>query len=864
MKALRNTFIPLLASALLASCGGGGGGTHNAFTPSGDDTTLTLVATTTTLPQSPFTVGEEQSGTCPGNYPGSPYISEVTVTWRHRDGSLVTGTSKVNVATSPVNTISFSTLITQTNSNPQPCTDEFHTLLGSGPVNVTAGTGTIFVHAGQTPGPGTLTVTAVDPVSGHNISAQLTITVVGASSGVPSSITALAESGVYVANSGGPQSTVIQAAVTDGSGAFLSAPNGVDNVQFHIVGPANSDAILIGTDAAGHSQSGTTVNVPSHNGIALVTFQAGSQQGPVQVQAIADRGDNNVDNSVQTPISSTTTVVVSDGKLYALQLTSPVLNGILVDRVSTQTTLINQNGTFPLDPNAIYSFTVSAHAVDHEGNPVLPGTQIRFGVVDTPTDINGDYLISGVKGDPQEGGTLFTATDGHFRTAAGGVFLNDTLLVFGKLVPGNEDLESASRVTSILSETSLTVATPFNLNDGTGATVNYGPVLPYIVGRAEVGNISSPAFTDANGTASTTLNYPVSQLGHAVAVWAQATGSDEINGQTKLVTDIVLAAYPGVAPAKIIVSPNPIPGNITTTVLACVQDEFQEPIQGVQLQFSFSGLGVGSGTLDGINGSGNVPQLTDASGCVSTTVKTTGIVSSNGTSGAPTLTFTGANTSTSTPIVASGSLVLTAIPSVLGGTGGTVTLTLTNSNGTPVPNVQLQGSCSGATIGIVSGPTVTNAQGQSVVVITADLNQPNQAGSGTCTFQVPGGTPSVLVNLQGIDPCKSQVSPLPTGCTATTTSNATVTMNITSNAAASASFSSSPAGLSCSLVNATTATCTATVAAGTSYTLTAAIPSGETLVGWSGNCTQSSATTATLALATSATSASCTLNVSKP
>src|SRR5262249_3659800 len=159
-------------------------------------------------------------------------------------------------------------------------------------------------------------------------------------------------------------------------------------------GPSNSDATLIGTDASGHSQSGTTVNVPTHNGIALATFQAGTQQGPVQVQAIADRGDDNVDNGVQTAITATTSVVVSDGKLYALQLTSPVENAILVNRVSTQTTLIDQTGAFPPDPNATYSLTVSAHAVDHEGNPVLPGTQIKFGVVDTPVDVDGNYLIA--------------------------------------------------------------------------------------------------------------------------------------------------------------------------------------------------------------------------------------------------------------------------------------------------------------------------------------------------------------------------------------------------------------------------------------------------------------------------------------
>ena len=184
MTVLRKPLLLLLATFALSSCGGGGTGSSNVFTPPGTDTELSLVATTTTLPASPYTVGEEETSPFPGNFPGSPYISEVTVTWRHKNGDLVTGTNTVNVAASPLQTISFSFLNTGS-------TDNFHPLLGSGPIDVTAGTGTIFVHAGQTPGQGTLIVSAVDPVSNQNISAQLTFTVVGASSGLPASISSL-------------------------------------------------------------------------------------------------------------------------------------------------------------------------------------------------------------------------------------------------------------------------------------------------------------------------------------------------------------------------------------------------------------------------------------------------------------------------------------------------------------------------------------------------------------------------------------------------------------------------------------------------------------------------------------------------
>ena len=763
MKALCKIFLLLLASFALASCGGGGGGSHSAFTPPGNDTTLSLSATTTTLPICQFGAGASEC-----NFFGSPFISEVTVTWRHNDGQLVSGTNTVNVSVTPTTVIAFSTL----NKGPPPvppALDQFHTLLGSGPVDVTAGVGTIFVHSDNVPGSGVLSVTAIDPVSNQTITAQLTINVAGAAPGLPSSVIASTGGGVYISGSNGPQSTIVTAEVLDGSNASVPNPSGFDNVQFSIVGPATSDARLSGINASGASTSGTTVSTVTHNGIANVTFQSGTQQGPVQVKATADRSDNNVDNGITDPVSATTTVVVSDGKLFSLTLTSPGSNApsILINRVSTGVTLIDQSTTpIPPDPNATYSFTVSAIGNDRQGNPVLPGTQIKFGSIDSPVDVNNNYLISGVHGDPQEGGTTFTATDGHFTTAGGGAGPGDSVLVFGKLVAGNADLESAARVAAVQSATTLSASTPFNTNDTTGTSVNDGPVLPYIIGRAQIGNITSPSSTNSVGVASTTLNYPVSALGHVTAIWAQGTGTDGVTGQTDLVTDINLAGFPGVAPASIVVSPNPIPGNITLTVFACIYDLLGSPIRGVDFDFSFTNLGVGSGKLDNISGSGTVPDLTDASGCVATTVVTTGIVAAAGGSSAssPGLTFSVGSANKTVPIVASGNLILLAVPSALGGSGGEVLLTLLNGNGTPVPGVQLVGSCTGATVGLAAGPGVTNAQGETTATISASLDGFGTSGSGSCTFTTSTGSPTAVVTLQGVDICTLNVSPKPPQC----------------------------------------------------------------------------------------------------
>ncbi len=766
------------------------GGNPNSVTAStniavtqgnGIDPRLKLVATATTLPLNPYAALAE-TAPFPGNYLGSPYIAEVAVEWRHTNGQLVTGTSKVNVAIAPVTNAGFSTLDDPTTpwtgetTNPQTITgNEFLTILGSGPVNVTGGVGTIFVHADDVPGTATLSVTAVDPDNGETISSQLTFTIAGATSNnLPGAVSiSQAAGGVYISGSNGAQSKLVSATVTDGNGALIANPsddqgNSWDNVQFQIVGPAGTDAKLSAQNAAGSSQTGTTVVTSTHNGVANVTFQAGAQQGPVQVKATVDRGDNNVDNGIQDAVSATASVIVSDGKLYSLTLAVPGTNAILVNAVSTAATA----SVIPTNPNASYSLTISAIGTDRQGNPVVPGTVLNFGSLDTPQS-NFAFSIAGVQGNPAEGGTSFTANDGHFISAGGGSGPGDTLIVIGKqsegAPAGNDDLESAAKITAVYSNTSLNVATAFNLNDTTGASINNGSVLPYVIGRATIGNVSTPAATNTVGVATTTLNYPVSALGKASAVWVQGTGIDNITGGTKTITDAALVGFPGVAPAKIVISPSPIPGNIKAgvSVTVCIEDAAASPLAGVQFQFTFANLGIGSGKVDNLASSGNVPQLTDASGCVTTTVLTAGVPSSGtGTSG-PSLTFAADGASATAPITVSSGPILLATPSALGGTGGSVTLTLEDSDGGPVSGVLLVGSCTGdPSISISSPPGVTGASpypaGVTSATITANLDSSTTTpGSGSCTFTTGTGTPSATVTLSGI--CTVSASPSPCG-----------------------------------------------------------------------------------------------------
>ncbi len=734
----------------------------------GQDSRIQLSTTATTLPVSPYTFAQQGAAPFPGNFLGSPYIAEVDITLRHINGQLVSG-GTANVSISPT---SVAQLSTGTGT-------QFQTILPSLTVSAPAGVATVYVHAGNVAGTAVLTVTALDPDgSGQTISSQLTITVAGGSSGLPGGITVSSSGPAYVSDSGG-QASIVTARVTDGSNAVVPNPAGFDNVEFQIL-TANTDAQLSGTNAAGQSVKGTKIDVATHNGIAAVTLLPGLQQGPVQIKATADRGDNNVDNGIQDPISATVTVVVSDGNLYNLTLSmpGPNANTLLINGVSTDASAT----VLPTDPNGTYSLTISAKGVDRQGNAVLPGTQIRFGEIDGPlnglTGANrGQFAISGNDGNPAEGATLFTAPTGAFTTAGGGAGPGDTLLVFGKLVPGNRDLENARTVRTINSPTSLNTVAPFNGNDiDTGTTVDSGPVLPYIIGHSLDGNITSSATTNDDGIATVKLTYPVSKLGKLAAVFAQGEGI-MTKGAPRTVDDIMLVRFAGVAgigdlAAAVTASPNPIFGNTTQLVTVCIADALGSPLQGIQFSFQYSGTGTAK--VDNVPLSGSIANLTDSSGCAIATVVSSGVQPSSGTGGGGQLKFC-SGTLCATVNVVVNIAVCQVNPSAVNvpssGVSGTISLTAFDSLGNKATSVTITSACSasGGTISPAASTAVTDAQGVAkfpytatgFVVLGTDTTPPT-GGSGQCAYSA-GGNVCATVPFVGI-PNACDFSPPPATC----------------------------------------------------------------------------------------------------
>jgi hypothetical protein len=731
------------------------------------DERLTLQATRTTLPANTFNVLP---------FVGSPYMAEVTVTWRRSNGQLVND-GTVNVSVNPVGaTGGFSTLDDPTT----PDINEFEQRLGQGPVNVVAGKATLFFHSINAPGSATMTVTAVDPDNGETLSTSQVFNINAVAPELPAQLLLSApDIPVYVQGAGGNTALQLEVDVRDGAGGLVPDPvsgnNVFNNVRLEIIGdgPAFGER-LSGVNAQGQNVSGTSISVRTFNGIAGAVFQSGTRLGTTTVRATVDRADNNVDNGLQDSLSADRSIMVSDGRLFSLTLTSPrqraIFPGVLLDPLSEEAVSPSPGTTPPEDApfDGTYSLTVSVVATDRGGNPVLPGTSIGFGLIDEPQTNtlfvgSGEFALSGVDGNPQESGFVFTAPNGAFQTAGGGAGPSDTLVIFGKGITGNSDHESARTVQQVDSQTQLRVTQRFNPNDTTGVSVDSGPILPYVIGRAQDGNINPVASTDARGVASTFMNYPVSKLGKRVVIWAQGSGTPTATGAQRTVADAGFVVFSGIAPFTLSASPRSILGNSTAEILLCVVDALGSPVSGVGVSFAFEGLETGTGTVDGQEAAGVVANPTGFDGCTVASATTTGVLEG----GDPRIVFSVGSSEAEVEIVV-GSQILQAIPSSFTGAAGAVQvrLRLLSANGSPVPGVQLIGTCesTGGTLDIFSGPGITDSNGETIVIINVDLNGVNTSDSGSCTFTTATGSPSATVNFQGVDICTLGFSPVPPGC----------------------------------------------------------------------------------------------------
>lgn len=738
-------------------------------------------AARTTLPVNTFLAVNDS--------PAAPFVTAVDISRRDAAGNLLSG--PVGRTTAMVTRPDLLQLSVA--DDPATPANEFTQLASTVSVDPTAGRGVVYVHSRNRAGTASVIFTTVDNLTGATITEEVVFTIGGTVAPSLAQLSITTPGGpLYVQASGGATTSPIQVALISDSGEpLVDSAGGVNNLLLEVVNPAGET--LVATNAMNAQVEGAAIRVRSTQGIVNAVIRSGTRQGIIQVRVTGDRADNNVDNGIQSPITQIRSIVISDGKLFDLEITSPDVNGINVNRVSPAVVVPGAPAAIPSippDPNGTYSLTVSALATDRQGNPVLPNTIIEFGLIDAPAlgypeQGAGTFLIQGNDGNPREGGTTFTAATGQFTTAGGGAGPGDTLIVFGEQDPANRDLESARTVARINSPSSLDVAANmrFNLNDdstGNGVAVDRGPVLPYVIGRATFANIATNRTTNTQGVASTTLTYPNSQLGRAAIIWARGIG-DTPAGQTtpELVTDAENIVYPGAAiagtPATLTAAPSPIAASRSQTVRICFRDSVGSPIAGTFINFNFVQA---AGTVDGRSTPGVVARPTGADGCTTADVRATIVSGGVGGGTAAQVVFSVGGLRAPVDIVVFAGNRLFAIPSTLGGGGGFVVLRLVDVNGTPIPGVQVFGTCGAAGGGGGAGtpnttppsisvqPGRTDANGETTSVIAAQLNGVNAAATGSCTFTALDA--SAVVTLQGIDVCLANFSPRPAGCTATT------------------------------------------------------------------------------------------------
>jgi hypothetical protein len=691
--------------------------------------------------------------------PSSPYVSAVEVTNRTPFGALIDGNNVVISVDRP------DLLQLSLADKPEtPDTNEFLVLGQEVNTPTRAGKALFYVHSRNVPGSGKVLVRVFDSPTVFS-SAELTFTVDAPNDGV-SNVTITADARpLYVSGTNGNTSLPGQVRLTNSVGQNVADPTaGSNNVLLEITNPVGESLLV--TQGSGASAEGASVRTRTLAGGATFVLRSGARQGIIQVRATADRADNNVDNGIQNAVVAVRPVVISDGRLFDVNLTGAV------ERVLTQNEIPQATGvsnTAPVTPgtgtpNGSYSLVVSAIGTDRQGNPVLAGQPIEFGMVDSPStgypaEGSGRFLITGIDGDPQEAGNSFLAPTGALQTAGAGAGPGDTLLTFGKFSPEIRDLENVRRVTRVNSQTSLDVQNRFNANDDTGVSVDRGPVVPYIVARSTIGTIANNRITNEFGLASTVMTYPISSLNRTVAIWARAE-ADTPRGQTTpdQASDISIRALAVAAGGTITASPQSITAGVPIVVFACIRDGNNNPIPGALINYAFVGA---IGTVDGAS-TGQFASATGFNGCAGGLVRAT--LTGTGAGSIALSSFVG---TTSVAIAQGARTVLFAIPGALGGNGGGFTLRLLDGTGQPIPGIQIAfDGCTGdASVNLSQPPGATNASGETTAAISAALDGPNSTRSGECRFSALGAT--ATVRLQGVNICNSGFSPAPPGCTTT-------------------------------------------------------------------------------------------------
>lgn len=521
----------LLLSVLLASCGGGGDGDDGGFTP--ERINVTITADKTTLQTNMANIGPNPAGS---------FTNTITVQVT-RSGSAYPAPS---VAIDVVSGLSSGALFYLDGADEHEQCPSGATCPPTATVPIayrrltfedTTGTVTGHFHSSGTPGRVVLRASAQDPSTQATVTADLTITVgPGVSTGQPAVVSLILDSSpLYITGQGRQDVKRFQVWVGDDANQPVPNPTS-NNLQLQLLpNRPNGGEKLVAISASGSTVEGAIVNTRTINGVAEVALHSGDKPGTVLIAAIADRADNNVDNGLQNSVTDLDTIPISSGEIASLTFTGPY-PGAVAARANT---LVLGSGDTIDATGAVYSRAITVLAVDEFGNPPPPGEFVTFRLMDGPMTGypalgRGIFTIAGDDGNPQEGQNTFT-------TPAGGSSLAGATTNCQLVLEGGAGQEGGWLINGQSQAHLLAVFNTFKLVPNTGFTVPYTIGCPPYTGNV-ADNLNGVVIqTDADGIASTIINYPRTQLGRCFKLTAEANGGQvgAVMGKEKLGNEVL-------------------------------------------------------------------------------------------------------------------------------------------------------------------------------------------------------------------------------------------------------------------------------------------------------------------------------------
>lgn len=517
----------------------------------------------------------------------------------------------------------------------------------------------------------------------------------------------------------------------------------------------------------------STVTASTGSSAATIAVTARDAGGNLIAGAAVQLAATGSGNSLVQPAGVTNAQGIATGTLSSTiaeaKTITVMVNGIVITQQDTvtvnpgaatgaQTTIAAAPASIAAS-NGGFTSTISVTAKDAFGNVVsgatvgLAATGAGNAMVQPSGPTNASGVATGTLSSTLVGAKVVSAT-------VNGLPVTATTTV--TVLPGEVSVSQSSIVAStsaITASTGTSVDTfTITAKDDQGNVIPGVPVVLASTGSANV--LGQPTVTDANGVAKGTLRSTMAET-KVVSATIDGTGIDQVDTVTVKAgapAGLAFVQQPSNAIAGVAMSP---------TVLVEIRDGFANrvttAVNPVALALNLNPASLtGNGPVVPVNGVAAFPSLTVNTAATGYTLA----ASSAGLAGTVSGTF-----NVSAGVVSASQSTVSVSPAslVAGGGSSTITVTVKDGSGIPLPGVTVALSASGSNT-IVQPAALTNASG----VTTGSLSS-TSAGVKTVTATASGVVinqkPTITVTAGAISASQSSVVAIPTTITVSTGSS---------------------------------------------------------------------------------------------